>query len=119
MNKMPDKKLTDNEIVKEFQLRTLKAEHPGFILCGQIVDLINRLQAEIERLRYNLEAVLDERADHSEAYKEFAERLHCHCQSIINEEWNKKVYPTSWADAYEEFDDVVDNLLNELVGDKE
>lgn len=44
--------------------------------------LINRQKAEIERLEetknrlsYNLQAVLDERADHSEAIKEFAERV--------------------------------------------
>ena len=36
---------------------------------------IRRLKAEVERLKYNLEAVLQERADHSEAVKEFAERL--------------------------------------------
>jgi hypothetical protein len=45
---MTDKKLTDSEIVKVFEKCTLKAEHPGFILCAQIVDLINRLQAEVK-----------------------------------------------------------------------
>ena len=49
MNKMD--KLTDAEIIKAFQMCTLKAEHPGFILCGQIVDLIKHLQAEIEKLK--------------------------------------------------------------------
>ena len=38
-------------------------------------SVIGVLHKEIERLRYNLEAVLNERADHSEAIKEFAERL--------------------------------------------
>ena len=55
----------------------------------------------------------------TEAYKEFAELVHCHCESIINQEWNKNVSPVSWADAYKEFDNEVDNLLNELVGDGE
>lgn len=41
--------------------------------------------AEIERLRYNLEAVLEERADHSDAIAEFAERLK-HTLCINNEE---------------------------------
>lgn len=52
----------------------------------------------------------------AEAYKEFAELVHCHCESIINQEWNKKVSPVSWADAYKEFDNEVDNISNELVG---
>ena len=50
----------------------------------------------------------------AKAYKEFAERVHCHCQSIINQEWNKTVSPVSWTDAYEQFDDEVDNLLKEM-----
>ena len=111
---MTDKKLTDSEIVKEFQLRTLKAEHPGFILCGQIVDLINRQKAEIEKLRYNLEAVLDERADHSEAYKEFAERLKDKHRKIIDYDeagFGAQIFIVE--------ERVIDNILKELVGDKE
>jgi hypothetical protein len=49
-----DKKLTDSEIVKAFQLATLRAEHPGFVLCGQVVDLINRLQKEKDTLNKKL-----------------------------------------------------------------
>ncbi len=86
------------------------------------------LQAEIERLkteklilsqkRFNMFERL-EFADKikAEAYKEFAERLHCHCESIINQPHNENVRPLSWKCAYEEFDNEVDNLLNELVGD--
>lgn len=51
-------------------------------LVKNISDLINRQKAEIERLnekysrmKFNLESVLAERADHTEAVKEFAERL--------------------------------------------
>lgn len=126
---MPDKKPTDSEIVKEFQLRTLKAEHPGFILCGQIVDLINRLQdknkaykyyydeclkdlkksnKEIEKLRYNLEAVLDERADHSEAYKE--------CIEKVKAEINKHSYGVLHKTV---INFKLDNLLKEMVGDNQ
>lgn len=53
----------------------------------------------------------------AEAYKEFAELVHCHCESIINHEWNKRTAPVSWADAYEEFDDEINNFLKELVGE--
>ena len=49
-------------------------------------DEVCKLHAEIERLRYNLNAVLEERADHSEAIKEFAERLkkEIFCMTHIN-----------------------------------
>ena len=106
---MPDKKLTDNEIVKEFQLCTLKAEHPGFVLCGQIVDLINRQKAEIERLKEKkskLENKIDEiyplvmqlpntmQQTKAEAYKECIEKAKEQCRKIppyhfnlLNVEW--------------------------------
>lgn len=51
----------------------------------------------------------------AEAYKEFAELLHCYCEGVINQEWNSKVAPISWAIAYGEFEDVIDYHLKELV----
>ena len=71
-------------------------------LTRDALDLINRQKAEIERLRYNLEAVLDERADHSEAYKEFAERLK-----------EKNRGKTSGCVGWVDFDDI-DNLVKEM-----
>ena len=47
-------------------------------LMKSALDLINRQKAEIERLKYNLKAVLEERADHTEAITEFEERLTMH-----------------------------------------
>lgn len=75
--------INDSEIVKDFQVCTLKAEHPGFVLCAQIVDLINRLEAENEWLKRKQEKCFycTEQANKkiseikTEAYKEFAERL--------------------------------------------
>lgn len=67
---MPDKKLTDKEIVKAFQLATIRAEHPGFVLCGQMVDIINRLQAENERLKNAYKQVAWERDIFAEDTKE-------------------------------------------------
>ena len=70
--------MTDNEIIK-----ALEGKLPlGIHAIHEAIDLINRKNAEIERLEetknrlsYNLQAVLDERADHSEAVKEFAKFL--------------------------------------------
>ena len=60
-------------------------------LVKYTLDLIKRQKAEIEKLRekydramFNLQAVLDERADHSEAIKEFAEKLKEYYPSIAN-----------------------------------
>lgn len=119
------------------------------LVTKSALDLINRqdqenesLKAEVERLQNAYKQcawerdifaedmtqeikkdcsylMLDIKTIKTEAYKEFAELVHCHCESIINQEWNKNVSPVSWADAYKEFDNEVDNLLNELVGDGE
>lgn len=108
--------------------------------CDEWQEKCDRLQAEIERLKNHLamskkeikrcvthyKMACTERNEFleqletakTEAYKEFAERLHCECQSVINQPWNKTIYPDSWTTAYEEFDKKVDNLLKEKVGDK-
>jgi hypothetical protein len=52
------------------EVAELKSQH-----IVELESTINRQMAEIERLKYNLKAVLEERAGHSEAIKEFAERL--------------------------------------------
>ena len=84
--------MTDNDIIKAFKdflneqvdgytdIVETGGERYEFIekeleLLKETDNLINRQKAEIKKLRYNLEAVLDERADHSEAIKEFAERF--------------------------------------------
>ena len=72
-------------------------------------DLINRQKEEIERLRYNLKAVLDERADHSEAIKEFAERLKS-CQYTQSDICG---YQSTVIDV-----ESIDNLLKELEGEQ-
>ena len=81
-------------------------------LTRDALDLINRQKAEIERLRYNLEAMLDERADHSEAYKEFAERLKDKHRRIMDYDeagFGAQIF------IFEER--VIDNLLKEMVGE--
>ena len=118
--------MTDNEIIKA--LNTCCGENGCFgcpytenhscrLLRNPIkdaLDLINRLQAENERLRNTLDDVLDrqpllversEKYAKAEAYKEFAERLK-----------EKKLYNYEWECNVVECD-TIDNLLKELVGE--
>ena len=88
-----------------------EGEHKYFEAITIIENEINRQNAEIKKLRYNLEAVLDERADHSEAIKEFAEKsekaiLPQLCVSTLEKK-----------EAYYFCLDVINNLLKEMVGD--
>ena len=91
-----------------------------FICLNNLIELINRQKAEIERLkRYDeerdiaLHARLIANAK-TEAIREFAEKIKVHCNEIVNQEWNKKTSPVSWSDAYEDFIDDIDNLVKEM-----
>ena len=79
--------MTDNDIIKALECcLTLsvqvcpectyyRKEHCSSTLIQDTIDLINRQKADIERLKYNLKAVLDERADYSEPVQEFIKRF--------------------------------------------
>ena len=124
---MTDKKITDEEIkssleviattrnCNECKIRNCKW---GTCNCSQItanaaLDLINRQEAEIEKLKGStivsniMESQRIKREAKAEAYKEFAERL--------NEE-------AQIADCFDSYNMVVgthfiDNLLKEMVGE--
>lgn len=66
--------MTDKQIVKNLEYYIDEAD--GFYASDVLknaLELLKRQRAEIERLRYNLKAVLDERTDHSEAIDEFVD----------------------------------------------
>lgn len=84
--------MTDNEIIQALECcvedDSLCADSMACRICPMnnnynctfelrihTLDLINRQKAEIERLRYNLKAVLDERADHTDAINECIARF--------------------------------------------
>ena len=99
---MTDKKLTDNEIKKALECRVKDKcpECPYFhgYPCDKCrnmqtdaLDLINRLQAENERLRENNKAIMQTIADvHTEAYKEFAEQVQGEIDDAIHSNYNAK-----------------------------
>lgn len=84
--------MTDNEIIKALE-KLYDEAHKGYVthlehngprdtsheeyidLMSATLYLIRRQQERIERLKDNLDAVLKERADHTEAIEEFADRI--------------------------------------------
>lgn len=82
----------------------------------------NGLKEETEELRIEVEYAREKISQmeefiitvKSEAVREFAEKLKEHCNEITNQEWNKKTFPVSWADAYEGFVDDIDRLVEEM-----
>ena len=133
---MTNKKPTDNEIVKALEC-CIKSSHFGECfdnkcplvsekgcevgketLYPYALDLINRLQAENERLKKEVKEHIkksvakrkyDKALIKAEAYKEFAERL---------KEKAPIIRRSISGSEYYEFDSlIVDNLLKELVGE--
>lgn len=133
---MTDKKLTDEEIIKRLE-RCVKRGNRNHD-TDVVLDLINRQRAEIERLKECPKCVYEYVGEiteycvqgpcpnfksveqiKTEAYKEFAMKLQAFCKKIIAQKWNEKAAPISWSYAYADFIDDIDNLLKEMVGEKE
>ena len=121
---MPDKKLTDSEIIKALEWCVSKFKNAGFVYLGvdgtkivrtqEVLDLINRLQAENERLNFLLNDAYEnnrglvellERAK-SEAYKECIEKIET-CPSMTDH----------FGTTYFVSQIFLDNLKKELVGE--
>ena len=120
---MTDNKLTDNEIIKALECCSNDCDgsgcgncplgdvYPDCELDGQIIDLINRQKAEIERLNKANTSVVEHlkkarrqiKAAKAEAIKEFAERLKDKASDF---EFGKAVWVV-----------YIDNLVKEMVGD--
>ena len=124
--------MTDNEIIKALESEVKSPEYVDSYYCDGVdltliksaIDLINRQKAEIERLKecpkciYEYDGKTTEYCVQgpcsnfktveqikSEAYKEFAEHL--------KERWSNNYYDSPDID----FDEFVDNLLKEMVGE--
>ena len=118
--------MTDKEIIKASECCYRKGGTPcrdcpfnefedcnDVLMADYVFNLINRQQEEIERLKeqpYTFQIEVSKKIESeikSKAVKEFAERL-------------KKVW---WDNGYEspdvDFDDFVDNLVKEMVGEAE
>ena len=123
---MPDKKPTDNEIKKALECccgiehDCDKCPYEENNECGELngilkdaLDLINRLQAENERLKKANEMFADIGKMYSEikseAHQEFAERLKTEYAKGMNWFKKKESYYVDVGD--------IDNLLKELVGE--
>lgn len=134
---MSNKKFTDEEIkssleviattrnCNECKIRNCKW---GTCNCSQItanaaLDLINRQKAEIEKLKGStivsniMESQKIKREAKAEAYKEFAEKIKKSIKENVDEAWHRDdgngIYDAEYV-----LDDV-DNLLKEMVGEKE
>ena len=105
---MTDKKLTDEEIIKRLE-RCVKRGNRNYD-TDIVLDLINRQNAEIVRLKYLLDEeekkyTICAKHFYKEAIKEFAERLKG--KAMQKFDWNE----------YVEVEDI-DNLVKEMMRER-
>ena len=130
--------MTDNDIIKAFMCCHSFDESCGDCpykngdgtfcskLLNDVLDLVIRQQAEIERLQKEVEIELDklnaEKNDvmyykdqiKTEAVKEFADKLKEKISNSIYEYWN---FGTGGYYLAEDVEEDIDNLVKEMVGD--
>ena len=52
--------------------------------------------------------------EYCNAVDDFAEKLNAKCDGMIKEKWNSNVTPISWAEAYADFKDDIDDISEQL-----
>ena len=52
--------------------------------------------------------------EYRKAVDDFAEKLNAKCDGMIKERWNSNVTPISWAEAYADFKDDIDDISEQL-----
>ena len=53
-------------------------------------------------------------AGYNKAIDDFAEKLNAKCDGMIKDKWNSNVAPISWAEAYADFKDDIDEISEQL-----
>ena len=52
--------------------------------------------------------------EYCKAVDDFAEKLNAKCDGMIKEKWNSNVAPISWAEAYADFKDDINDIAEQL-----
>ena len=52
--------------------------------------------------------------EYCKAVDDFAEKLNAKCDGMIKEKWNSNVAPISWAEAYADFKDDIEDIAEQL-----
>ena len=51
---------------------------------------------------------------YNKAIDDFADKLNAKCDRMIKEKWNSNIAPISWAEAYADFKDDIDDIAEQL-----
>ena len=118
----------DEAIAKYKEITNTDANCPAHcnISCDKCVQESRQLVEWLELLKWyeqGMEDIPSEsgvlpkdvyHAGYNKAVDDFAEKLNAKCDGMIKDKWNSNVAPVSWAEAYADFKDDIDEISEQL-----
>ena len=118
----------DEAIAKYKEIANTDANCPAHcnISCDKCVQESKQLAEWLELLKWyeqGMEDIPSEsgvlpkdvyHAGYNKAIDDFVEKLKAKCDGIIKDKWNSNVAPVSWAEAYADFKDDIDEISEQL-----
>ena len=89
--------------------------------CNEVAEEHKQIAEWLEELKsyrasvfsgYMTQKMLKE--EYCKAVDDFAEKLNAKCDGMIKEKWNSNVTPISWAEAYADFKDDIEDIAEQL-----
>ena len=88
----------------------LKAEPQVFIQLAEWLEELKKRRSE----DYGYMADIHQSIGYRQALDDFAEKINAKCDGMIKDKWNSNVAPISWAEAYADFKDDIDEIAEQL-----
>ena len=113
----------DEAIAKYKDITNTDANCPAHcnISCDKCVQESEQLEEWLEELKSYRASVFSGdmtqtmlKEEYCKAVDDFAEKLNAKCDGMIKEKWNSNVAPISWAEAYADFKDDIDDIAEQL-----
>lgn len=77
-------------------------------------ELVSEKQKNDRAMEYSKGFDYGFKTGYNKAIDDFAEKLNAKCDGMIKEKWNSNVTPISWAEAYADFKDDIDDIAEQL-----
>ena len=103
----------DEAIAKYKEITNADANCPAHcnISCDKCVQESEQLAEWLEELKTYRECNV---CEYNKALDDFAEKLNAKCDGMIKDKWNSNVAPISWAEAYADFKDDINDIAEQL-----
>ena len=112
----------DYECYNEEQIQASEAFNQIAVLLEELKDYRDKNKMVVRVDCENMNNIKDKteeltryaESQYNKAIDDFAEKLNAKCDRMIKEKWNSNVAPISWAEAYADFKDDIDDISEQL-----